>query len=73
MLPAMKTARFVASALRILINSRILNVTGISNLHDDMKTEGFPDPSVCSEAATSFSGGGSVAGASSQVAGERSD
>jgi len=43
----MKTARFVASALRILINSRILNVTGISNLHDDMKTEGFPDPSVC--------------------------
>ena len=69
----MKTARFVASALRILINSRILNVTGISNLHDDMKTEGFPDPSVCSEAATSFSGGGSVAGASSQVAGERSD
>jgi SPP1 family predicted phage head-tail adaptor len=30
----------VASTLRILINSRILNVTGISNLHDDMKTEG---------------------------------
>ncbi len=30
----------VASKLRILIGNRILNVAGITNLHDDMKTEG---------------------------------
>ena len=30
----------VASKLRALIGNRILNVAGIENLHDDMKTEG---------------------------------
>jgi SPP1 family predicted phage head-tail adaptor len=30
----------VAAAMRVIIGSRTMNVSGIQNLHDDMKTEG---------------------------------